>query len=260
MANSKYEYVKKFEADDKLPPYNWIVVRIDGCHFHRFTADQEFEKPNDQNALDLMNSCAVSMMDQFPDIVFAYGVSDEYSFILKETTQFYQRRSSKILSLFVSYFSALYIFKWKDFFPHKALELPPFFDGRVVCYPKLRIVRDYLTWRQVDCHINNQYNTCFWMLVKSGKSVKEAQELLKGTQTKDKNELLFQQFGINYAKLPAIFRKGSCVYKDKVEETVKLDDTGNPIKRVRMKVTVGHFDIIGPKFWSEHPNILEEES
>lgn len=55
--------------------------------FHRFSADHEFEKPNDKNALNLMNSCAVSMLVQFPDIVFAYGVSDEYrydlSFILK---------------------------------------------------------------------------------------------------------------------------------------------------------------------------------
>lgn len=28
-------------------------------------------------------------------------------------------------------------------------------------------------------HINNQYNTCFWMLVKSGKSKSEAQRTLK---------------------------------------------------------------------------------
>lgn len=28
-------------------------------------------------------------------------------------------------------------------------------------------------------HINNQYNTCFWMLVKSGKSKSEAQDYLK---------------------------------------------------------------------------------
>lgn len=28
-------------------------------------------------------------------------------------------------------------------------------------------------------HINNQYNTCFWMLVKSGKSNMEAQTILK---------------------------------------------------------------------------------
>jgi tRNA(His) guanylyltransferase len=37
MANSKYEYVKReFEFDRRLPPSNWIVVRIDGCHFHRY--------------------------------------------------------------------------------------------------------------------------------------------------------------------------------------------------------------------------------
>ncbi|XP_010922243.1 tRNA(His) guanylyltransferase 2 isoform X1 [Elaeis guineensis] len=259
MANSKYEYVKKFEADDRLPPCNWIVVRIDGCHFHRFSADHEFEKPNDKNALNLMNSCAVSMLEHFPDIVFAYGVSDEYSFVLKETTQFYQRRASKILSLSVSYFTSLYVMKWKEFFPNKELKAPPSFDGRVICYPRGKIIQDYLAWRQVDCHINNQYNTCFWNLVNSGKTEREAQEFLKGTQSKDKNELLFQQFGINYNELPAMFRKGSCVYRDKVEETVKQDKGGNSIKRTRNKVVLAHIDIVGPKFWSEHQYILEEE-
>ena len=39
MANSEYEYVKReFEFDRCLPPSNWIVVRIDGCHFHRYTS------------------------------------------------------------------------------------------------------------------------------------------------------------------------------------------------------------------------------
>jgi len=39
MANSEYEYVKReFEFDRRLPPSNWIVVRIDGCHFHRCTS------------------------------------------------------------------------------------------------------------------------------------------------------------------------------------------------------------------------------
>ncbi|RWV86026.1 hypothetical protein BHE74_00015941 [Ensete ventricosum] len=57
MANSKYDYVKKFENDDRLPPSSWIVVRIDGRHFHRFSAEHAFAKPNDENALNLMNSC-----------------------------------------------------------------------------------------------------------------------------------------------------------------------------------------------------------
>ncbi|KAJ3691929.1 hypothetical protein LUZ60_012279 [Juncus effusus] len=259
MANSKYEYVKKFELDDKLPPFNWIVVRIDGCHFHKFSEIHEFEKPNDENALNLMNACASSMLTHFSDIIFAYGVSDEYSFVVKEKSEFYQRRSSKIVSLFVSYFTSLYITKWKDFFPNKEIKEIPYFDARAVCYPKAKILKDYLSWRQVDCHINNQYNTCFWMLVKSGLTEKEAQLRLKGTQTKEKNEILFQQFGINYDKLPEMLKKGSCVYRKMVEEIVKTDECGNPIKRARNIITLDHIDIIGPKFWDENPYILQED-
>jgi tRNA(His) guanylyltransferase len=148
--------------------------------------------------------------------------------------------------------------KWKDFFPNKELKEPPYFDGRVVCYPNLKTIRDYLAWRQVDCHINNQYNTCFWSLVKSGKTEKEAQQALKGTFSKDKNELLSQQFQINYDDEPAIFRKGSCVYRDKVETMVKTDRCGNPIKRTRLVITNANVDIIGPEFWENHPYILRE--
>ncbi|KAG0519395.1 hypothetical protein BDA96_09G260500 [Sorghum bicolor] len=218
MANSEYEYVKReFEFDRCLPPSNWIVVRIDGCHFHRFSKIHAFEKPNDENALRLMNACATAVLEKFPDIVFAYGVSDEY-----RGTEFYHRRESKILSLCVSYFTSVYVMKWKDFFPDKELKEPPYFDARAVCYPNLKTIRDYLAWRQVDCHINNQYNTCFWMLVKSGKSEQEAQIALKGTFAKDKNELLAQQFQINYDDEPAMFRKGSSVYREKPNDGTAL--------------------------------------
>lgn len=33
---------------------------------------------------------------------------------------------------------------------------------------KTQHVRDYISWRQADCHINNLYNTCFWALVGDG--------------------------------------------------------------------------------------------
>ncbi|MCL7025490.1 hypothetical protein MKW94_003383 [Papaver nudicaule] len=258
MANSKYEYVKSFEVETKLMPSTWIVLRIDGRHFHQFSDEHEFEKPNDERALRLMNACAKAMFEEFPDIVFSYGVSDEYSFVFKKATEFYNRRSSKIASITASFFSAAYAIKWKEFFPDNDLKSIPSFDARTVCYPSIKIVRDYLAWRQVDCHINNQYNTCFWMLVKSGKTKSQAQAELKGTQTQDKNEILFQQFGINYAELPEIFRKGSCVFKDKVEEIVKYNEKG-PVKRLRNKVIIDHCDIIGDKFWKDHANILEDD-
>uniref|UniRef100_A0A8R7UC36 tRNA(His) guanylyltransferase n=2 Tax=Triticum urartu TaxID=4572 RepID=A0A8R7UC36_TRIUA len=256
MANSKYEYVKReFEFHRHLPASNWIVVLIDGCHFHRFSELHAFEKPNDERALRLMNACATSMLEKFPDIVFAYGVSDEYSFVFREKTEFHKRRESKIISLCVSYFTSVYGMKWKDFFPNDFKETP-YFDGRVVCYPNIKTIRDYLAWRQVDCHINNQYNTCFWALVKSGKTEKEAHQALKGTFSKDKNKLLLQQFQVNYNDEPAVFRKGSSVYRDKV----KTDDCGNPIKRTREAITVSSFDLIGPEFWENHQYILGEAS
>lgn len=58
----------------------------------------------------------------------------------------------------------------------RPLQASPMFDGRVVQYPSTRSLRDYLSWRQVDTHINNQYNTCFWALVlRGGRSPADAQ-------------------------------------------------------------------------------------
>ena len=34
--------------------------------------------------------------------------------------------------------------------------MTPSFDGRAVCYPTEQVLREYLAWRQVDTHVNNQ--------------------------------------------------------------------------------------------------------
>lgn len=46
----------------------------------RLSDKYKFEKPNDRRALDLMNAAAVSVMKALPDLIIAYGVSDEYRF------------------------------------------------------------------------------------------------------------------------------------------------------------------------------------
>lgn len=50
MANSKYEYVRNFESatDHKLLENVFVVVRVDGQNFHRFSKDHNFLKPNDK--------------------------------------------------------------------------------------------------------------------------------------------------------------------------------------------------------------------
>ena len=75
-----------------------------------------------------------------------------------------------------SCFAASYVFYWTQFFPGQKLLYPPTFDARTVLYPTNKNLRDYLSWRQVDCHINNLYNTVFWALVqKAGMTNNEAQ-------------------------------------------------------------------------------------
>uniref|UniRef100_A0A158QS87 tRNA(His) guanylyltransferase n=1 Tax=Mesocestoides corti TaxID=53468 RepID=A0A158QS87_MESCO len=180
MANSIYTYVRDFEADSPCLPNTWIVVRLDGQTFHKFAEKHNFVKPNDERALRLASEAAKRVMRQHLDIVLAYGQSDEFSFVFRRSTECFNRRPSKLLTTVASLFASAYVFEWPNFMEGTKLLYPPAFDGRVVLYPTDKNLRDYLSWRQVDCHINNLYNTCFWNLVqRGGLTTAEAEERMR---------------------------------------------------------------------------------
>ncbi|WWC72647.1 uncharacterized protein I206_106611 [Kwoniella pini CBS 10737] len=226
MAKSRFEYVRNYELPDPIMPNAFIVVRIDGRGFHKFSDTHLFQKPNDKRALDLMDIAAKTVMNEYKDVILAFGESDEYSFLLRRNTKLYNRRRSKISSSIVSLFTSAYVFHWSHFFPNDPLKYPPSFDSRAVVYPTDKEIRDYFAWRQADTHINNLYNTAFWALVNDGQTTTEANKTLQGTDSKDKNELLYSKYGINYNNLPAMYRKGSiCVRVDPQSIRLSLDDT-----------------------------------
>ncbi|RYP54790.1 hypothetical protein DL768_000518 [Monosporascus sp. mg162] len=295
MANSRYEYVKLFEQPDSLLRNTWIVhVANTGS---RLCAKYGFEKPNDRRALDLMNAAAKALVTELPEITIAYGVSDEYSFVFHKTCTLFDRRSSKLVSTIVSTFTAYYIHLWPSYLPDTPLSPPlPSFDGRAVCYPTVQNLRDYMSWRQVDCHINNLYNTTFWSLVlRGGMETKDAEKFLavcrllrvwvwaelinaQGTLAADKNEILFSRFGINYNNEAEIFRKGSVVFRDyelvepgshnaaeiadklaePVQQSKKQDETDKK-RRMKARVVVEHLDIIKDEFWDSRPWLLSNK-
>ncbi|XP_065705130.1 probable tRNA(His) guanylyltransferase isoform X2 [Patagioenas fasciata] len=169
----------------------------------------------------------------------------------------------------VSQFASSYVFYWKDYFKDQQLLYPPGFDGRIVLYPSNQNLKDYLSWRQADCHINNLYNTVFWMLVqRSGLTPMQAQERLQGTLAGDKNEILFSEFNINYNNEPLMYRKGTVLIWQKINEVmtkkIKLpkeaEEKEVEVTRTRTKVIPLHCDIIGDQFWEEYPEILAEDS
>lgn len=54
MANSRFQYVKKFELSDALLPDTYLIARLDGHRFTKFTKEHGFTKPNDERGLLLM--------------------------------------------------------------------------------------------------------------------------------------------------------------------------------------------------------------
>lgn len=285
-------------------------MRIDGRGFHKLSNHYRFTKPNDVRALDLMNAAAAQVVRSISDLCFAYGVSDEYSFVFDRNTSLFERRRDKLVSTVVSTFTAAYVLLWSQHFPARSssdqlddanaaplgLDLAhlPTFDGRAVVYPTNANLRDYLSWRQVDCHINNLYNTTFWSLVLQGDfSQPAAEEHLKGTVSGDKHELLFARFGINYNNEPEVYRKGSCIFREydvpattagestassnatlkphdnppsAADSDIRLTDVPETQSKTQQEkqrkaklkanVVVRHVDIIKDDFWTQRPWIL----
>lgn len=267
MANSRFEYVKSFERENILLPQSHIVIRVDGRGFHKFSDFYEFDKPNDEVALKIINEAAKQMMVTMPDILLAYGDSDEYSFLLRKNCNLFERREFKLITTFSSTFSSYYQYFWVKNNPDKPLNIErlPTFDARAVVYPNDENVMDYFRWRQVDCHINNLYNTTFWNLVlKGGMTTKEAENRLIGTLSADKNEILFKDFGINYNNEPEIYKKGTVYVREyidfpinKYQENPTKGTLERLVKRAKKtKVEEYHCDIVKDQFWEQRPYLL----
>jgi tRNA(His) guanylyltransferase len=83
----------------------------------RFSDVHAYEKPNDVRGLRLMTKAALRVaVDFFPEIVLAYGQSDEFSFVFKRDTNVYNRRRDKLITNVASQFAAAFVFHWKDAF------------------------------------------------------------------------------------------------------------------------------------------------
>ena len=145
MSNSRFEYVKQYEIDDRILPNVYIVIRIDGRSFHSFSTLHNYNKPNDLNGLQLMNTSALHVMkEHINDIICCYGHSDEYSFVFRKDIHLFNRRREKLVSTIVSTFTSAFIFAWNKYFPNTALRYPPTFDGRAILYATDQEVKDYL--------------------------------------------------------------------------------------------------------------------
>lgn len=108
----------------------------------------------------------------------------------------------------------------------------PYFETQVFQLPNEAVLVNYFKTRQLMCHYNNLHATAFWKLVyEKNLSKADAHEMLKviygsyfgldfftncefqGKTESDLNEILFNEFYVNYNNEPDIYRKGTLIYK-----------------------------------------------
>jgi len=184
----------------RLLPSTWVVVRVDGRSFSRFTASR-FEKPFDWQFHDLMVQTAQTLMEDMQGI-YAYTESDEISVLFPLNWDFFDRSLEKIVSISASIATAS--------FTHAAGTMAQF-DSRVWLGANQSQVKDYFSWRQADatrCALNGW---CYWTLRKLGKSAAQATVELEHQSVASKHELLFQN-SINFNDLPIWQRRGTGLY------------------------------------------------
>ncbi len=199
----------------------FFAIRVDGRSFHTEVKRMKLKRPFDKKLRNALNKAIKIVMKDFGS-VFAYTESDECTFLFLKDNQIFDRRIEKLTSLVAS--------KMSVEFAKSSLvrdnKISPTFDARILELPSKDDVIKCFQWRQMDSHRNSISTQCFWRLVKSGMSERNAQKKMMGMKDTNKNELLFSQFGINYNDTPQWQRKGTMFF---VKQINKIGY--NPIKK-----------------------------
>lgn len=203
--------------DHSVLPGIWMVARLDGRNFTRLTHElHPFEPPFDERFRDLMLQTCEHLMQSGLRVIYAWTGSDEISLLLHPDEESFGRKERKLNSILAGEASAAFSL---------ALGAVASFDCRISQLPNRSLVLDYFRWRSEDAHRNGLNSHCYWALRKTGHSVQEATQQVKGLSLAGKNELLFQH-GINFNDLPAWQKRGSGLVWETYEK-VGLDPRSN---------------------------------
>ena len=180
--------------DHSVLPGIFMVARLDGRGFTKLLREKhDFEAPFDPRFRDLMVGTGRHLMDCGFNFLLCYSQSDEISLLFHPEEAGFGRKLRKLNSVLAGEASAKFSLLLGD---------AASFDCRISQLPRRSDVVDYFRWRHEDAHRNALNAHCYWLLRKQGMKPEEVQKELNGLSVSAKNELLFQQGGINFNDLP----------------------------------------------------------
>lgn len=235
-----YEGISRIYLTKRTP----VIIRIDGKAFHSFT--KGFQRPFDDVLIKAMQMTAKHLCENIMGCKLAYTQSDEISLLLvdyerQETQPWFENNLQKLVSVsasmatlaFNKFFHesrinylndersnidwipcgygkefALMQSERQDEKYEKAEVAGAMFDARAFILPKEEVC-NYFIWRQQDASRNSIQMV--------------AQSLFSHKQLQNKNcdqlqEMMFQEHNVNWNDYATVYKRGSCVIKERHAE------------------------------------------
>lgn len=213
--NNLSNRMKRYEEsyDFKLSPRTYILVRIDGKNFSKFTS--KFTKPFDKQFSEAMDETTKFLCEKLHP-KFAYTQSDEISLLFTDFENIneefmFDGKVQKIVSISASMAAAKFNEVLSKLMPNNTNLA--FFDARIFIIPDFREVFNYFVWRQQDATRNS--------ISMAGHAELGPSAIFK-KNTSEIQELLFEKKNINWNDYPEKFKRGVVIRKQIVLKPVTL--------------------------------------
>lgn len=238
--------MKGYEAcyETKVPERSYIIIRLDGKNFSKYT--KMFEKPFDDILSNVMDAATIELCSKMHP-KFAYTQSDEISLLFTTIDNIdaetpFEGKVQKLASISASILTAAFNAKMLrmistfKYTPSELIykiqtglldEIKATFDARVFVIPDFREVGNYFVWRQQDCTRNS---------VSMAASAYFSDNQTKNKSGAEKQEMLFQEKGINWNDYKVKYKRGVVIKRQNVfvevdENTLKRPDAPTTVMR-----------------------------
>lgn len=211
-----YESLSDYRLMKRLP----VIIRADGNGFSRLTKQMKANKPFDQEFRTIMDDVMLELCRSIAGCVLGYAQSDEISLVVRndqslDAEPWFGNRCQKIASIVAGKASAVFTFllSTSRFASRASIGV---FDARAFCVPNLTEAANYLVWRQQDCVRNSIQGSAFHGLAAS-MGRKTAQKRMHGLDSKQLQELMFQELSVNWNDYDPVFKRGTTVFRRMTE-------------------------------------------
>lgn len=200
--------MKQFESvsQNHLMIRTPVIMRIDGKNFSMWT--KGLQKPFDIKLNSAMAEVTRILCNEIQGAVFGYTQSDEISILIQDwrnlnTDRWFGNNVQKMVSISASIATAYF----NSIFKHPSNTSPALFDSRVFNIPKEEVA-NYFIWRQKDATRNS---------INSLAQSKFSQKQLHGKNISQVQDMLMNEYNINWNDVPTRFKRGTCVVNGAID-------------------------------------------